>query len=884
MNKGFFAILAAAALAASKSRGKGSFGKKRNKSLEDFDKKIKKYIDDLSDIYRQKTGLNKNNEITLFQAYGITQQKKENTELQGIFCPNCPEAYAYSSLMLSMLVHLDGFHLPDERYSEGFPEEFSGNEILEVFAFEATPRGRKYSDSLIWKVEKWFQKCESDLKLINVEEDCSVKDIIDNGMKLFKSLAAPNMSPNYLLGGILSMGITGYVLIQCLRLFVAIPGDKNVSEAMKIIVNQFTEKGQIPAPHNIVNIFSFDNADEPCEIPALFGRDYYITNLIRSKPKSVDILINQGREALDNYLNEHHKDSSNTRRPTKQKAKAMRFARFLEHHIDKIPNVNVDRDRFIQSIFKVNRRIGSSPIWSTATGILDSLMTLKNIDDNVPSFKSCLSFPLSIDSFRVFHRVTRDLQHRLALEWEDVLFAKDENDDLYSEEYNFFIDQYGKPRKHLLWPYSSFFMNKQIHGQSLKLSSKISRSNYIQVALGVSKLPVAGVEYTGNLSAITNNYSGTDEDDIIYELRDGASVFRLMDTRLTQKFYRLQNITEEEHERLHETDEEKWMDLNVDLEDFIDDPPDGFLMINKDGSPIAGYYAAQNALQGIEIVIETLISPQENQFLVLSNVPDAFLSPKNNHIHRGVCSLSRYLLGLEVFAQSIKENKGFGLDRAISNYIQEHTELVRIPILETLDRASTSLVLGVEDRENRRLEGVLKNKIPYTSGSILKTNDVRVVAEIGNSEALSHYNTMRNGATSDAEKEKLKGLKPLNTLVIEYLHPKLLQTVHNLTPGKLCVGSSSDDHEDLFTSYQQALSNGTQRHFGVVVQTGLGFHIIYHTHAERNKWAKSKFTDKSNTDQLHANMSPEEQSLSTGWVLPNTLGEAQGIIKEILKK
>jgi len=83
MNKGLLAILAAAALAATKnvSSGTGSFGKKRNKSLEKFDRDVQNILTSLG---AKKDG------VSLFEAYKRTQSDMGYAES----CHDCPQAYA----------------------------------------------------------------------------------------------------------------------------------------------------------------------------------------------------------------------------------------------------------------------------------------------------------------------------------------------------------------------------------------------------------------------------------------------------------------------------------------------------------------------------------------------------------------------------------------------------------------------------------------------------------------------------------------------------------------------------------------------------------------------------------------------------------------------
>ena len=83
-------------------------------------------------------------------------------------------------------------------------------------------------------------------------------------------------------------------------------------------------------------------------------------------------------------------------------------------------------------------------------------------------------------------------------------------------------------------------------------------------------------------------------------------------------------------------------------------------------------------------------------------------------------------------------------------------------------------------------------------------------------------------------------VRPIRTLLIEYLEPSTLQSITATTPGKLCVGAGN-------TSYMTALKRGTQRHYGIVVETSEGLHVAFHTHTERGKLTKEKFTNKWNS-------------------------------------
>ena len=344
MNKGLLAILAAAALSATKSvsSGTGSFGKKEINHLKSLIETFKEFLP----IWERK------NLVFLCLMHIKAQQDMDYSE----FCKDCPQAYSYASLMLSILVNIDGYEVPSEYLiDKDDGVVLTGEDIQEVFAFESTPKGKRFSDSLMWKIEEWFVKIQSDLNMIaqakpdfaDEIKDSSTQSLIDETMNAYAMLSDESLKPNYAGPGVLSMGITGYFLVQYIKLFVAIPGDKNVMAVLKSVIEDQASRG--PLNDRYSSIFSHIQEEDQGELPNLFVNNFFLSIWM---PK-VDKVIAEKTKIISS-------EPERTRLYQKAKREIVRLNRAKERALNDFGRYiapTTDRDRFISEFSQKTKEL-----------------------------------------------------------------------------------------------------------------------------------------------------------------------------------------------------------------------------------------------------------------------------------------------------------------------------------------------------------------------------------------------------------------------------------------------------------------------------------------------------------------------------------------------
>jgi len=840
MNKGLLAILAAAALAATKnaSSGAGSFGKKRNKSLEKFDRDIQGI---LANLGAKKAG------VSLFDAYKKAQKDMDYAES----CSDCPQAYAYAALMLSILTNIDGYSVPyDYLVAEDGGAILSGEDIQEVFAFEATPKGKKFSDSLMWKIEGWFIKVQSDLQMIiqakpnmaNDIKDSSVQSLIDETMNAYAMLSDQKLKPNYAGPGILSMGITGYFLVQYIKLFVALPGDKNITPVLKSIIGELAAKGRIDERY--YSIFSHIQNEKEGELPILFKNNFFL-DLWMTK---IDEMIVEKNKIIAT------KSSEDSRLYQKTKRDLMMIERSKEQMIKKFGRYTppiTERDRFISEFFAKNKRTSQGIIVSSAAKMLKSLYLLskgQNID-----FSELKAY--AYEAYKKLFEIESKVSDQLYVITRIDPNVRSDDRDIRLVDRLLSIFEIRNQYKEDVINIELVSPVYQYSNEQTSISNRYtdpSKMSIINNVLGVPRFN------TGFVSSRSNSFYDNHTDELavettlpnpsekfakIFDYENNRSIESFMDTLNEARFIRDMNISRQQFdsdediiEAYEEWESNNWCARGVDLE-----PLD-----------------YENATLTEEELSENVLSYMFGSYMFRWKATK-------------IDSLDLYLLLLSKFQIDVKEKMGGGLEDGMIRYFSERVGLtndlfersmLRIDQLKQaaeqqnariLAAAQQRRLLNVALNEEARLfnmarleelreKEALERAIDYSSKPLSITgSQYFVLAELDNSVALDNYENIDQSILNDEHRKTYNKIRPLKTLLIEYIDPFTLRSISNITPGNLCVGNQSQ-------SYMDGLKRGSQKHYGIVVETSEGLHVVYHTHTERGRITKDKFTNKWNTN------------------------------------
>ena len=193
-----------------------------------------------------------------------------------------------------------------------------------------------------------------------------------------------------------------------------------------------------------------------------------------------------------------------------------------------------------------------------------------------------------------------------------------------------------------------------------------------------------------------------------------------------------------------------------------------------------------------------------------------------------VSDLKVYLNSVSVFDSRIKESEPGGLVSGVNH---------------TLDEFETNLQNDLDEKiSTKRLLG---NPLNMT----LKTIDIspqdQLIAQLPIPQSvIEFYNEKRRTlpvALQQLPQEQVRIPDLKRIVIIEYRNPDTLKSITQNSPGELCLGRDNQE-------YKEKLKSGAQRHFGVLAQSGDGFHLLFHTHAERNQLTNKLFTDRNNKD------------------------------------
>jgi hypothetical protein len=101
-------------------------------------------------------------------------------------------------------------------------------------------------------------------------------------------------------------------------------------------------------------------------------------------------------------------------------------------------------------------------------------------------------------------------------------------------------------------------------------------------------------------------------------------------------------------------------------------------------------------------------------------------------------------------------------------------------------------------------------------------------------------------------------------LLVEYKNPKTLEEITHNTSGNLCVGRQG-------MAYKRSLTDGSQRHFGVLAQTDNGLSVMYHTHYTGDQMANAQFTNHNNSENFSGERGPHQEILSQAETVLNNI-------------
>jgi len=262
MNKGLFAILAAAALAASKNtKGIGSFGLKKNKPLEKFDAWLNLNRMKFTEEFKSEDLLGADwdddsvQELTLLESLEKDSQIKEGLERHYITgeeqnrllverqdilnCVRCPDAWFYSSLYMALVLEKSAYDLKYFKDNSDNPFWASSSLNRNVEKDERYDGLNFFKDFFEFSLAQ-IQKMK---ELSGVNEPSASENILLQMKDFFKDLILGGY--NYSLKrSVLSKGLYGYCVIQYIRFQLSVSTDKNLAQITKAAFLQQIKSGQ----------------------------------------------------------------------------------------------------------------------------------------------------------------------------------------------------------------------------------------------------------------------------------------------------------------------------------------------------------------------------------------------------------------------------------------------------------------------------------------------------------------------------------------------------------------------------------------------------------------------------------------------------------------
>jgi len=270
MNKAILGILAAAIVATGKSvsskNPSGSFGKKKNKELDAFRSWMDNYVSEACDQtshafdLEKRQGLEGLTVLTLDQAIDSLRGLQEEAFEEFCKVPeNCPEAYAYASLVMGFSTY---GNFP--QVTRSFLHQGIGYGV--EFGYH---KGRRY---LVDEpnLREFYQNCLADFeKIRNItgySDEIETENIIKRNLSFFiKSDESyqPTLFPQLQEqeefeienDTILSVAIHGYMIMKYIECIISMVFDKNLAEAVKSYYLRLAEQGRIyTGKHSSYNV------------------------------------------------------------------------------------------------------------------------------------------------------------------------------------------------------------------------------------------------------------------------------------------------------------------------------------------------------------------------------------------------------------------------------------------------------------------------------------------------------------------------------------------------------------------------------------------------------------------------------------------------------
>jgi len=306
MNKAFFAILATVSLAAIKSRssGAGSFGLKRNKKFEKFDKPLQDLIQSLRlEIASQIDVHDEQNVMSIpqvIQGIGLVGVE-HNEELKEKFKEitddgtNCPDVFVYAGLYLTFIAETD---LVDDKDTDDLSTKLSKYESTWGLGNGYIQEIKKISEdiALIRKDSRYTDECAT---------ETLVNQIIAEGLPQ-KGVAT--------IDGLFALGYAGWAFIQLQRVKMSILGDKNLAEMTKSLIVAMDNDGAL-----LTNGRIHKQLRKLLNIQTTFSSSVYIEKLIlRLLPKLISLSSEEKESFRMALTTSNFRDPENSQRRLEQ--------------------------------------------------------------------------------------------------------------------------------------------------------------------------------------------------------------------------------------------------------------------------------------------------------------------------------------------------------------------------------------------------------------------------------------------------------------------------------------------------------------------------------------------------------------------------------------
>ena len=255
-NKAILGILAAAIVATGKSVSSkaqsGSFGKKKNKELDAFRSWLDNYVSEACDQTSHAFNLERQDLPVLTLDQAIDSLRGLQEEAFEEFCKtpeNCPEAYAYASLVMGFSTY---GNFP--QVTRNFLHQ--GIDYGVEFGYHG---GRRYLVDET-HLREFYQNCLADLhkirSLTGYSDEIETEDIIKRNLSFLLKNEENYQRPLFSQlqeqeefeienDTILSVAIHGYMIMKYIECIISMVFDKNLAEAVKSYYITLAKQGRI---------------------------------------------------------------------------------------------------------------------------------------------------------------------------------------------------------------------------------------------------------------------------------------------------------------------------------------------------------------------------------------------------------------------------------------------------------------------------------------------------------------------------------------------------------------------------------------------------------------------------------------------------------------